>query len=248
MTAIPPVGTTSGSSGSSSSSATSAAGGSLGENDFLKILVSQLKNQDPLNPMDGTAFTAQLAQFSSLEQLIQMNAKLDTQSSATGQATAASQTALAASLIGRTVEASGNEVQVTSASTVSITADVGGTGGTATVKILDSQGNVIATQDLGTVGGGMQTLSWNNDAGDSAELAPGTYAYTLTVTDKSGTAVTVTPYITGQVDGVDMTSSGITLRIGALSVPLGSVVAIEPDPATTAVSSSSLSSQEQPAL
>jgi flagellar basal-body rod modification protein FlgD len=170
MTAVQPTGTTSSSPAVTTSS---AKGSSLGEDDFLKILVTQLENQDPLNPMDGEQFAAQLAQFSSLEQLIQINSTLSQQASAGGQATAANQTALGASLIGRTIEATGSQMQVgTSADTVSVTVDVGGTGGKAQVQVLDASGNVRCTHDLGDVNGGTQTLRWSNQVNGSPELAP----------------------------------------------------------------------------
>ncbi|HVO33916.1 MAG TPA: flagellar hook capping FlgD N-terminal domain-containing protein [Gemmatimonadales bacterium] len=226
MTAVQPTGTT---SSSAAATTTSAPSSSLGENDFLKILVSQLKNQDPLNPMDGEQFAAQLAQFSSLEQLIQINSALGRQSSASGQATAVNQAALAASLIGRNVEASGDQIQVgASADNLSVTVEVGGTGGTAQVQVLDASGKALCTHDLGAVGGGTQKLSWSNDANGTPELAAGTYTYKVTVTASDGSAVTVTPYITGTVDGVEMQQSGVVLRIGGISVPIGSLVAIEP--------------------
>jgi len=222
---VPPVG----SSGTTQSSAAIGAQGSvLGENDFLKILVTQLQNQDPLNPMDGTAFVAQLAQFSSLEQLIQMNTKVDQQTNASGQAAAASQAALAASLIGRSVEAASDQVQIGDGATQSLTADIGGNGGAATLEILDAGGKVLSTRDLGAIQGGRQTLTWSNDVGGVPEVQPGVYTCKLTVTASDGSSQTVTTYASGTVDGVDMTSNGIVLRIGKISVPLGAVVTINP--------------------
>ena len=71
------TGSTGSTSGSSSDAMTQAAGGPMGETQFLQLLVSQMQNQDPTEPMDGTQMAAQLAQFSSVEQLINVNTKLD---------------------------------------------------------------------------------------------------------------------------------------------------------------------------
>lgn len=64
-------------SNSTNSAITNASGGAMGETQFLQLLVSQMKNQDPMNPMDGKDLAAQLAQFSSVEQLMNINTKLD---------------------------------------------------------------------------------------------------------------------------------------------------------------------------
>jgi len=247
MTAVQPAGTTSSSAAATTSGA--SASSKLGENDFLKILVSQLENQDPLNPMDGEQFAAQLAQFSSLEQLIQINSTLSQQSSANGQATAVNEAALAASLIGRTIEANGDQLQVgASANNLSVTVDVGGTGGKAQVQVLDASGNVLCTHDLGTVSGGTQALTWSNQVNGSPELAAGTYTYKVTVTASDGSAATVTPYITGTVDGVEMQSSGVVLRIGGISVPIGYLVAIEPASGSSVAAATSPLSSERLSL
>lgn len=63
--------------GSASNAITNAAGGAMGKDEFVKLLITQMKNQDPMNPMDGKDLAAQLAQFSSVEQLININQKLD---------------------------------------------------------------------------------------------------------------------------------------------------------------------------
>ena len=76
-TGILPARDTSSTSGSSSSAITQAAGGEMGKDQFVKLLVTEMKNQDPLNPMDGKELAVQLAQFSSVEQLMNVNTKLD---------------------------------------------------------------------------------------------------------------------------------------------------------------------------
>jgi flagellar basal-body rod modification protein FlgD len=65
------------SSGSASNAITDAAGGAMGKDQFVQLLVTEMKNQDPMNPMDGKDLAAQLAQFSSVEQLMNINTKLD---------------------------------------------------------------------------------------------------------------------------------------------------------------------------
>jgi flagellar basal-body rod modification protein FlgD len=76
-TGILPARDTSSTSGSSSSAITQAAGGEMGKDQFVKLLVTEMQNQDPLNPMDGKELAVQLAQFSSVEQLMNVNTKLD---------------------------------------------------------------------------------------------------------------------------------------------------------------------------
>src|ERR1700742_304304 len=93
---------------SQASSLTSALGDDkgLGENAFLKLLVAQMKNQDPLKPMDNTDFVAQLAQFSNLEQVMGINTRLDTLA-AQGQGL---QNTQIASLVGKEVSINGKSI------------------------------------------------------------------------------------------------------------------------------------------
>ena len=89
------------SSGSPGSPSSTATMNSIGKDQFLQMLVAQLKNQDPMSPMQSNEFAAQLAQFTSVEQLIQLNGSVNSQSEAVQIATLAGQAALGASLIGR---------------------------------------------------------------------------------------------------------------------------------------------------
>jgi flagellar basal-body rod modification protein FlgD len=76
-TSTPSSGASSSSSSSASNAITAAAGGAMGKDQFVQLLVTEMKNQDPMNPMDGKDLAAQLAQFSSVEQLMNINTKLD---------------------------------------------------------------------------------------------------------------------------------------------------------------------------
>ena len=89
-----------------------APGGPLGKDEFLKLLIAQLQNQDPMNPMQGDQMASELAQFSSLEQLQEINTTLTGQQSAAGSLLGAVQAGAAINTIGHTVIATGNQVQV----------------------------------------------------------------------------------------------------------------------------------------
>ena len=211
--------TAAGSTGGSSSTTGSIA--SIGKDQFLKLLVTQLKNQDPLSPMKPNEFAAQLAQFTSVEQLIQLNDGMANQSAAVQISTLAGQASLGASLIGRQVVADGHQVVIPASGSAQVRVEVGASGGAGTLTISDSSGHVVATRTLGQIPGGRQTLALPSD------LPAGTYSYALSVKDPNGKNVNVTTYTTGIVDAVHFDAGQIVLRMGGLKVLLGDVAEIE---------------------
>ncbi len=106
----------------------------MGKDDFLKMMIAQLKHQDPLNPMDGTAFTAQLAQFSSLEQLQNLNTQM-TSFTQQQQALGNSQ---AVNFIGKQVLAKGNTVSV-DGNPVTLGYDLAGDAVSGQVQVYDAE-------------------------------------------------------------------------------------------------------------
>jgi flagellar basal-body rod modification protein FlgD len=214
--------------GSTASSSTATSKTSLDKDAFMKLLVAQLSHQDPLNPMDGTQMASQLAQFTSVEQLTQLNSAMTTQTQAAQVATLSSQSALSASLIGRQVEAVGDQVMVPSTGPAEILVDIGGSGGKGTLTLSDSTGKAIATRDLGSLKpGASQTITLPSD------LPAGTWTYSLSVKDSGGSATTVTTYSSGIVSGVEFKNGEIVLQAGGLELLLSNLVRIAPAPSAS---------------
>lgn len=206
-----------------SSNVTLPATSSLEQDAFLKLLVAQMKNQDPTNPMQAQDLAAQLAQFSSLNQLINVNSNLTAQNSSSQSIEQAVSMNTAAATLGRTVTAIGNQVAITNGTAPDVTFDVGDTGGDATVHVYNASGTEVATEHLGGLAGGRHTMSLG---ATGAGLSTGAYTYAVDVTDSSGNPVTVTTYTVGKIDSLQATATGPVLGSGSLTIPFGSVVAI----------------------
>lgn len=200
-------------------------GGALGKNEFLQLLVAQLRHQDPLNPADGQEFAAQLAQFSSVEQLMQINDTLAGQGSGNNALLGAMNANAALTTIGRTVVAVGDFLVADGTRPAEATFEVGGSGGDATLTVTDDAGNVIATRALGRTVAGRHTVAFE---GDNA-LPAGEYRYSVSVRDDSGESVPVQTYTTARISGVSTGANGVTLTSGTLAIPFGSILEVRAD-------------------
>jgi len=223
------------STAATTSSSTSGTGinQSLDENSFLTLLVAQLQHQDPTTPLEPYELAAQLAQFSTVEQLTQLNTAVASQTDASKAAAAVSQSAMSTSLIGREVTVVGDQVQVPSSGNANVTVDIPN-GGDGTLTLTDDSGAVVATRDLGQVAAGNgQTLQLPGD------LPPGDWHYSISVQGSTGSAANATTYTTGVVTGVDFKGSGIELELGGLEVSFGDLVRVDSSAAAGATGGSS---------
>lgn len=214
------TGTTSGSAadlfakigGSSSSSSSSSTSSTSKTNDmqssFLTLLTEQLKNQDPLNPLDNSQVTSQLAQINTVNGI----EKLNTTMTQLMSAYAGTQTMQAAAVIGKHVLTAGNSLSLASGQAVAgIKLDAAADHVKVTIK--DAKGNVVQTTDLGSHAAGTFNFVWDgkNDAGET--LADGDYKFTVEAS-KGGESVDATALKLGMVNAVTMTSSGFVLDLG----------------------------------
>ena len=201
----------------------------LGKDAFLKLLMAQLKNQDPLQPTDGTQFVTQLATFSQVEQSV---AQSTTLSSIATQLQGLSN-AQASGLVGKTVtmQASSLQWDGTFAATTNVTLGSAAQQVTATIK--DSQGNTVRTMSLGAEPAGALPITWNgaNDAGQPAP--PGTYSVNVNGTDASGQPVNVSQSVSGTVTKVSFDQGYPALMLSTgVSAPISQLVSVAATPVT----------------
>jgi flagellar basal-body rod modification protein FlgD len=188
---------------------------------FLTLLTTQLKNQDPLSPMDSTQFTQQLVQFSAVEQQINGNKKLDQLIGLQSTANAYG----AVGFVGTTIAANSNDVPLQGGkSKFDYTIEKGG--GAATLKILDSSGNIVMLKGVdATVG--THPVEWDGTDYFGNQLKDGKYTVSVTYKDQN-TGKDIDAAITsyGKVDQAVIADGDVFLKMGDVSVPLADVIRI----------------------
>ena len=189
----------------------------LGKDDFLRMLLAQLKNQDPLKPLDGTDFAVQLAQFSSLEQLQSVNAEL--KNLGLYQMTASN--AQAVNLIGKEVTAKNCNTVVVDGSPVTLRYELGGDAGSVAVRIYNENGELTKTLECGQGRKGINTVTWECD-----NVPVGNYTFDVIALDDAGGSVSVETMVTGRVTAVSFKDNSIVLTVNGQDLDFGEVVAV----------------------
>ena len=199
-----------------SSTTTAKKANTMDKDAFLTMLLAQLKNQNPLNPMDGTQFAAQLAQFSSLEQLQNLNTTM----SSLPAYMKSFNNAQMVGMIGNEAVAKGNVVNV-SGSTTNIPFSLPSDIQKGTINIYNSSGSKVGTASLGSLKAGINSVGWNTSG-----LSTGNYTFDISATDASGKAVTADALISGKVTGASFKNDIAYLTINGQEVAFSNVVAI----------------------
>ncbi len=171
--------------------------------DFLNLFIEQIQNQDPLNPMDGYEFAAQLAQFSALEQQMKTNEWLE-QVSAYEQSINSAQSI---ALLGKEVTALGNLVVVEDGQPTPVTYVLPDTG-TVTVKIYDAEGNLVRTMEQGKEESGLHTWTWNGLDDEGEEVADGNYMFEVSATGENDLPLEVGHICESTVSGIRYDDDG----------------------------------------
>ncbi|WP_263261016.1 flagellar hook assembly protein FlgD [Pseudomonas sp. RIT-PI-S] len=210
---------TSSTSSTSSSSTSSATGSqSLGKDTFLQLLVTQLKNQNPLDPQDNSAFVAQLAQFSSVEGINNLNS---TVSSLASNYTS-NQALQASALVGHSVLAPASSTAVNTSTGLTGQFDLASSSSATSVKVYDANGALVKNIDLGSQGAGTVSFNWDGTSNDGVALSSGTYKFVASAT-VDGKEVAQTTYLPSTVTSVTV---GSTAGDMSLKLADGSSVAL----------------------
>lgn len=186
---------------------------------FLMLLTAQLKNQNPMDPLDTNQFTQQLVSFASVEQQIKSNESLNSLMSSMNASNAMG----ALSFVGKTITASGTTTELKNNSAKwHLNSD---RAGTATIKVRDKNGAVMNTYSI-TLAGGGQSFTWDGKTASGSPAPDGTYSITAEGTDADKKALSITSEIEGRVDSVDLTTTPPTLKIGSTTVSLNAVKSV----------------------
>jgi flagellar basal-body rod modification protein FlgD len=198
------------SSASNENTSSSSGTDELGKDEFLKLFIAQIQYQDPLNPLDSAEFTAQLAQFSSVEQLYGMNSKLGNI-----EETMNNQSEQRDNLgyIGKTVKADDNTMHVDNGTVQSGSYTLDGSG-YVTIDVYDSDGIIVRTFYKGWEDKGEHDVSWDGRDDAGAIAGDGSYTFEVTARDEDGFYVPSNTYISGEVTGITYQDGQPYLMIG----------------------------------
>jgi len=196
----------------------------LGQTDFLNLMMTQLKNQDPTKPMDSTAFLGQLAQFGTVQGLQDLQTKFDSLSSAL----VSNQALQAASLVGKDALVASSKATLYQGTTMYGAVDVPAATSSVEVQIRDASNQVVAHVDLGQQAAGLADFQWDGTTDGGAHAPAGVYQLSASYLD--GTKSTgATTLVYAPVDSVVLGKDGFTVDVaGVGQVPFDQVREIGP--------------------
>jgi flagellar basal-body rod modification protein FlgD len=195
----------------------------LGQDSFLKLLVAQMQHQDPLNPQGNQEFIAQLAQFTSLEQLMGVNKALSDLYAATTSMNNASMT----QLLGRDVTAISDQVPYEGDGTKEIHYDARGDVAQMTVTILDEEGKVVSRVELSDIPKGEASWTWDGTDIHDVQAPEGTYTVSINAFDGSGNPVVVNALLKGTVNEMSYETGAPVPYVDGVEIAMASILRVE---------------------
>ena len=194
----------------------------LGKDDFLNLLVTQLQHQDPLNPAESTEFTAQLAQFSSLEQLNNINDNLKNMELFQASVT----NSQAVSYIGREITARGNSVQLESGQPAECQFELEAAAALAVISVYNANGGFVTSFETGPLSSGRQSAAWDGTDRNGNPVSEGLYRFEVQAVDADNQSLSVTPLMSAVVSGVSLKNQTASLITGLETIAIDDVIAV----------------------
>ena len=187
------------------------------------MLVTELQNQDPTNPLQSTALAAQLAQFSSVSELQTLNTNVQNSTNANLVMTQSISNTMAATLIGKKVQVNTSQINYDGTTNPTLGFTLSSSAADVKVNILNSNGTVIRTIDEGPMASGDQTMTWDGKDSSGNQVPSGAYSFSVSAADSQGNQITPSLYVLGTVQGVKFGSNGASLLVDGTQVDLSSV-------------------------
>ena len=198
----------------------------MGRDDFLQLLVTQLKYQDPLSPMEGTEFASQLAQFSSLEQLSNLNEAVQLSIDGNYYLSQSINNTLTATLIGKNVKLAGGVIVKNGQDNVKLGYNLPASASSVTVNVKDENGTIVKTFSSAPSKTGDNKLLWDFTDNNGSKLPDGTYTFEVIAKNSSGDEMTATLFKWGKIDGVRFSENGTTLVVDGNEYLLSDILEI----------------------
>lgn len=196
--------------------------GELGQDAFLLLLTTQLKYQDPLDPVDNSEFIGQLAQFSQLEETIALGSTME---SAT-QYMASLNNYGAAGLIGKDVKVEGQAIQISGGIVPQMIYSLAEESSEVNVQIYDLEGNLVRVLNDGSQSPGSHSVAWDGLDSDGLAVPDGNYLYQVTAFNGSGAPTDVMTFVTGRITGVRYEAGIAYLMVNGEEIPAAGIVEI----------------------
>ena len=203
-------------SASGTAGAAEGSNGELGQSDFLDLMITQLTNQDPTNPVQNEDFVAQMAQFSTLTGIQELNTSFATLS----QTLLQGQTLEAAGLVGKDVLIASGTTELSEGQGASGAVDLTASATQVSVDIQDASGQLVRSLDLGAQSAGLIDFEWDGLLEDGSAAPAGTYSFSVNAY-RNGETEALEPLLNGQVRSVSMDSTTGALQLDVRG--LGSV-------------------------
>lgn len=196
--------------------------GAMGRDAFMKLLVTQLQNQDPLDPMDAREMVSQLSELTSVEKLAGIEHRL----TALEIANAGMANTQVSSLVGKTVTADASSLRLEEAGAVNGVYRLEGSAEKTTITIRDEAGRAVRTVEVGPDYPGEHSFEWDGNDDSGTRMPPGRYTMEIRAESAEGTPVDVSTEITGMVDAVSYENGYPELLVGEARLLLGDVTSI----------------------
>ena len=198
----------------------------LGKDEFVKLLLAQLGNQDPLSPMDNSAMVAQMATFSQVQLTQNVSDRMDQLLIAQ----ASSNQTQAAGLIGRDVRYRNNTVELGASGSAQLGGSLDANARNVTWTVVDGAGKTVRTLRQTDVAKGTLSTAWDGRDDNGQRVAPGAYGFRVAADDGKGGTVDTSSEATGHVTGVSFEKGFAELIVNGRRLPLASVLTLSEGP------------------